>query len=63
MKEALLIISCIILIIALPSILNCMLRDQLKRFESDCKRIIKEKDEEYNKQEKLNNAIKRWLFR
>ena len=63
MSEIFLIILCVILSIVALSFLYHMPRDFLNRFEKECQKSIKKRDEEYEKEQELNRAMKKILFK
>lgn len=44
-------------------IFNLFISDSLNKFKDECHERIKEKDEEYEKNEKVNKEIRKWLFK
>ena len=62
MNDLYIILLCIVLIIIALSVLYSMPSAFLKEFEKSCHEAIKKQDEKFEEKEKLNKALKQWLF-
>ena len=63
MSGALLIVLCIVAVIFGLYALFSMRDDFCNKFQEECYKSIKKRDEDFEKQEELNHAIKEWLFK
>lgn len=57
----LIILSIIVIFIGIVA-LNCMQENILKNFENSCKESVRKKDENLEKEEQLNENLKKILF-
>jgi hypothetical protein len=62
MQEAIILFLSIVLIIISLKFLYSMPSDFLKEFEKSCKEEIKRRDEEFERKEKTNENLRKWLF-
>lgn len=61
MTTFLIILSIIVIFIGIVA-LNCMQENILKNFENSCKESVRKKDENLEKEEQLNENLKKILF-
>lgn len=63
MKILLIILGVVGIMISLGFLGGIMRNDFLNRFEYECRNTIKERDEEYEKEQETIYTMKKWLFK